>query len=735
MKQLLQRLGQGRPFVLDVPEPILPPGFVLVRNYYSAVSAGTEGATVRSARKSLVGKALERPKEVKAVLDLFKRQGFTQTYRTVCKKLDGYSPMGYSCSGKVLQVGENVSEFAEGDLVACAGVGYANHAEIVAVPENLCVKLARGANLKAAAYNTIGAIAMQGVRQADLRLGESCVVIGLGLVGAMACQLLKASGVRAFGIDVAENAVKNAQRLGIDARLRSDAALEEDILLQTRGIGADAVLIAAGSSSLDPINFAGRLARQKGRVVVLGAVPTGFDRNPDYYPKELEIRMSCSYGPGRYDLQYEEKGCDYPPSYARWTEKRNMQAFQDLVQEGKIDVEALTTHEFTLNDAPQAYDLILDPSEFRLGLLLRYDVEKQQNAFSQYLQKDAALSDVSDSKDNEIKTKVSAPRPYVGYAFVGAGSYAQGSLLPNIPRGDRLRPICVVSRSGSTSKRVADKFKFEFASADPNDALANDRVDAVFIATRHDSHAKYVLEALDACKNVYVEKPLCITLDDFVAIRKRYLELSQSSSAPRLTVGYNRRFAPAALELKRRLSDAPVSVVYRVNAGAVPKNTWIQDKTLGGGRILGEVCHFADFASWIANSLPISVYAAAMKDGQGLADTLSVLLKYENGSIATIGYFANGAKRVPKERVEVYQSGVTGVIDDFRSVEISNGDKLVYKKSSTQDKGQRGLLRAFFDSIDSDVPSPVPEEETFRNALAAFAILESLTSGKEISLV
>ena len=338
MQQLTQKLGSGDMIIQEVPYPQSGKGMVIVKNHYSIISAGTEGSTVVAARKSLIGKAKERPQQVKQVIDTLKKQGPVQTYRAIMKKLDAYSPLGYSCAGEVIEVGEGVTEFEVGDKVACAGVGYANHAEIVSVPINLCVKLDTNTNLKDAAYNTLGAISMQGVRQADLRLGESCVIIGLGLLGQLAALILKASGVTVIGIDVSEAAVKQAvENKVVDLGLtRNAAGVEEQILAATNGYGADAVIIAAATSSLDPINFAGAIARKKGKVVVLGAVPTGFERDPYWYRKELELKMACSYGPGRYDLNYEEKGIDYPLPYVRWTEKRNMEAFQNLMLQRKL---------------------------------------------------------------------------------------------------------------------------------------------------------------------------------------------------------------------------------------------------------------------------------------------------------------------------------------------------------------------------------------------------------------
>ena len=378
MLQLTQKLSNGEMIIQDVPQPTLNKGMILVKNHYSLISAGTEGSTVKAARMNLIGKAKERPQQVKQVIDTLKKQGPIQTYHAVMKKLDSYSPLGYSCAGEVLEVGEGVTEFKVGDKVACAGVGYANHAEIVSVPINLCVKLKDDANLRDAAYNTLGAIAMQGFRQADLRLGETIVVIGLGLLGQLTCMISKASGIQVIGMDVSDFPVKQSIENNIvdAAYLRNITGLEDKINNLTNGNGADAVIIAAATSSLDPINFAGSVVRKKGKVVVLGAVPTGFDRDPYWYRKELELKMSCSYGPGRYDLNYEENGIDYPYAYVRWTEKRNMEAFQRLIMTKAINLDYLTTHEFNFEDAPKAYDLVLNHTEPFLGIALKYDVSK-----------------------------------------------------------------------------------------------------------------------------------------------------------------------------------------------------------------------------------------------------------------------------------------------------------------------------------------------------------------------
>lgn len=718
MKQLAQKLADGRPVVVDVPAPLLGDGMILVQNYYSVVSAGTEGATVRSARKNLIAKALDRPKDVKATLELMKRQGPVQAYRAVMKKLDAYSPLGYSSAGKVIDVAPGVSGFAVGDYVACAGVGYASHAEIVAVPVNLCVKLRPDADMRAAAYNSLGAIALQGVRQADLQLGEKCAVVGLGIVGILACQLLEASGVETFGIDLDPRAVEKARKLGFNAQLRQTPGIENEALNVANGIGFDAVIIAAATSSLDPINLAGKILRKKGRVVVLGDVPTGFDRNPDFYPKELELRMSCSYGPGRYDLNYEEKGIDYPFGYVRWTENRNMQAFQELAYKGKIAVDSLTTHVFSLDDAPLAYDMILKRAEYFLGVLLKYDETKAPKRV------DVNLRDSS---------PVDAHKGKIGYAFVGAGSYAQGSLLPNMPQGDLCEPIAILTKSGVSALRVAEKFHFQRVAKDIDDVLDDPNVDLVMIATRHDLHAKLLMRALKKKKRVFVEKPLCLTLDEFLEIRSLFTSLG-AENAPKIMLGFNRRFSPYSRYLKEALNpNLPMAISYRVNAGAIPLNSWIQDPVLGGGRILGEACHFVDYVSWLSGSAPTAVSAVAIPDPNALNDVVAIQIKMANGSIASIGYYANGSKSLSKERIEVFQGGLSAVVDDFKRIDIYASDGKIKTRKGVQNKGQATMLDSYVRDL-KEGRDTIPPTEIFQNTLATFAVLDSLREGKVVSL-
>ena len=715
MKQLAQKLKNGRIQVIEVPLPVPGPGKVLVRNYYSLISSGTEGSSVTAARKSLIGKAKERPQQAKQVLNTLKKQGPVQTYRAVMKKLDSYSPLGYSSAGEVIKVASDVQSFAVGDLVACGGAGYANHAEIIAVPSNLCVKLPEDADLKRAAYNTVGAIALQGVRQADLKIGETCAVVGLGLIGQLTCLILRASGIKVVGIDINPGMVEIASKHCANlAFIREKPGLAEKIGEFTEEIGVDAVIITAGTHSLDPVNFAGRIARKKGRVVVVGAAPTGFDRDPYWYKKELELRMSCSYGPGRYDIEYEEKGIDYPPAYVRWTEKRNMHAFQELVHSGRIDLDYLTTHEFTLDEAAKAYDMIVSREEPYLGIILKYDADKP-------------------IKKEPVAVNQIRPTGKVGLAFIGAGSYAQQNLLPNLPRNDNdVTCVGVMTNSGTESKHVAEKFNFQFCTSEPSDIFENNAINTVFVATWHNSHAEYVKSALKAGKHVFVEKPLCLTEEQLCEIEELY---KSSNHCCQLMVGFNRRFAPHAVELKKHLGNAPISMLYRVNAGSIPKDNWIQDKEIGGGRIIGEACHFIDFLVWLCGSLPKQVHAVAIPDPNGLNDTVSINLQFANGSIGSLCYFSKGSKEMPKEYIEVYSAGVIGIIRDFRELEIRSTGKPRRKKTFVQDKGQAYMIKAFIESIKEGGAPLIPLDEIFAVTRTTFAVLESLKAHQAVSIL
>lgn len=712
MKQLTQKLGSGDMIIQNVPYPQLGKGMVIVKNHYSIISAGTEGSTVVAARKSLIGKAKDRPQQVKQVIETLKKQGPIQTYRAVMKKLDAYSPLGYSSAGEVIEVGEGVAEFKVGDKVACAGVGYANHAEIISVPKNLCVKLDKDTNLKNAAYNTLGAISMQGVRQADMRLGESCVVIGLGLLGQLSALILKASGVTVIGVDVSEDAVKQAlDNKVVDLGLvRNATGIEEQIQNSTNGYGVDAVIIAAATTSLDPINFAGAVTRKKGKVVVLGAVPTGFERDPFWYRKELELKMACSYGPGRYDLNYEEKGIDYPLPYVRWTEKRNMEAFQNLISSGKINIDYLTTHEFEFDNAKAAFDLVVSKTEPFKGIALKYNTEKVANKEKIFTGKIEQLSKINIS-------------------FIGAGSYAQGNLLPNIPVKNDVRRIGVLTNTGTTSKRISEKFKFQFCATKEEDILDN-LTNTVFIATRHDSHGSYVLKCLKANKNVFVEKPLCLLESDLRKISKIQAKVKKA-----VMVGFNRRFSPLTKKLKLAIGNNPMTMLYRINAGQIPIDNWIQDLEIGGGRVIGEVCHFIDYLTYLNGSLPVKVSASALPDANKLNDTLNILIQFENGSSGIVAYYANGSKSMTKEYIEVFSSGVSATLNDFKELNIFGKTKKKKIKVFNQNKGQKEMVEAFVNGLLKNGQSPIAYDEIIAVTKASFKVLESIKhAGKQIEI-
>jgi predicted dehydrogenase len=716
LRQLTQKLKDGRLQVIDVPAPSASSGMILVRSAYSVISAGTEGSTVRAARKSLIGKAKERPQQAKQMLDLLKQAGPIQAYRTFEKKLNSYSPLGYSSAGVVIGLGEGVAGFSLGDNAACAGSG-ANHAEIVAVPQNLCVKLAADVDLKKAAYNTLGAIALQGIRQADLRLGENCAVIGLGLLGQLTCLLLRAGGNKVVGIDIDPEMVILAKDHAADfAAARDEAGLAEKIEELTGGIGVDAVIITASTENTDPVNFAGRILKQKGKVVVVGNVPTGFEREPFFYKKELELRMSCSYGPGRYDPVYEEKGFDYPPAYVRWTEQRNMEIFQELIYSNKVDISYLTTHMFKLDEAAKAYDLIMERSEPHLGIIIQY----------------------ADAPNLLRKISIGEQRPSVkasevGVAFIGAGSYAMSHLLPNIPKEGWIKKKGVMTASGLSSRSVAERFNFEYCTSDENEILQNDAANTIFVATRHNTHAGYVIKALRNGKRVFVEKPLCLNIGEFEKITEAYgSAFPTRESTPMLMIGFNRRFSPLVDFIKKKIGTGPMSMIYRVNAGAIPPDSWIQDKEIGGGRIIGEVCHFIDLLTFINGSAPEKVQAFSIPNPAGLSDTLSINIKFMNGSIGGISYFANGPKNLPKEYLEVYRAGSAAILRDFKEVEIIYQGKNMTKKLIFQDKGQSTMVRRFLEAVKNGDRSPIPFEDISAVTLATFRVVESLHSGSVI---
>lgn len=707
MEQLTQNLKNGEMKLVEAPWPTLRDGWIMVRNHFSLVSAGTEGKTVSDARKGFIGKALSRKNEVEKVIKSAKTNGLMKTYRMVMDKLDAPVALGYSCAGEVIAVGSGITDIRKGDFVACGG-NTANHSEIVTVPRNLCAIIPDGVSAEEACMTTMGSIALQGIRQAELRLGECCVVIGLGLLGQLTLQMLEASGVKGIGIDIDAGQVEASRKAGLQAFHRNNDFLNEAILSASGGIGADAVIITAGSSSDDPVNLAGELCRQKGKVIIVGAVPTGF-RRQEYFRKELDLRMSCSYGPGRYDSDYEESGIDYPVGYVRWTENRNMQAFLQLLADGKVKTAPLISHRFAFADAKDAYNLIVGRTERFTGIVLGYDISKN----------------LSKSKIEFSSNPVLHPaRPVTGVA--GAGSYAQNVLLPSITEFTTLKGI--VTSKPHTAEHIAGKYGFAYCSGDFNDLIQDRDINSVVITTRHDSHAEMVIQALTGGKNVYVEKPLCMNPAELEEIRAAF-----EKSGKILMTGFNRRFSPLSVQLKEelnKLSGLPIAIQYRINAGVVPPSHWIHDPLKGGGRLIGEVCHFIDYCTFLTGSQPESVSAISIPDINHQNDTLQVSISFRNGSIASVNYFSNGSKKVSKEHIEVFYSGKTAVIDDFTSLTL-HGEKSVTTKLASQDKGHKSSFREFFAAISKGSTPPISFEDQYTGMKATFLAGESIMNGGE----
>lgn len=721
MKQVVQNFKTGELKVEELPPPVLRPGGVLVRTAYSLISAGTERTTVATAQSSLIGKARQRPDLVKQVLDSVRREGLVNTYEKVMARLETVKALGYSAAGTVIEVGEGVSGFRIGDQVACAGVGYASHAEINFVPTNLCTLLPEGISLAGAAYTTLGAIAMQGIRQAQVHLGENVVVIGLGLIGQLTIQMLKAAGCRILGIDLDQAVVDLAIKSGAHQAINRSEDVHKLVDAFTQGRGADSIILTASTNSNDPVKLAGEIARDRGRVVVVGAVKMDIPRE-HYYMKELELCLSRSYGPGRYDPDYEEYGQDYPIGYVRWTEKRNMEEFLRLVAEKHINLELLTTHRFPVEKASDAYDLILGKTGERCcGVLLEYP--KDGKVISRIATR------YSDKSSSPTKGELAV-------GFIGAGNFATASLLPHLRTAKGVKLTGVANSTGVSSKNTAERFRFAFSSTDAKEVINDSNTNCVFIATRHSTHGELVLAALKKGKAVFVEKPLCLNQTELKAIFQ-----AQQESGQALLVGFNRRFSPLAIQLKQAFGrkTSPYSMIYRVNAGFIPKDNWIQDPLQGGGRIIGEVCHFIDLMQFFTDADPIQVFAQSIKSGSDKEtdeDSVMINITFSDGSIGTVHYLAIGDKSFPKERLEVFGAGSVAVLDDFKTATFTRNNNSSKFASSGQDKGHRTEVESFIASLQKNNTAPIPLNSLLLTTLTTFRALDSLRTGKpeQISL-
>ncbi|WP_439114130.1 bi-domain-containing oxidoreductase [Hydrogenophaga sp.] len=717
MKQVTQTLRTGVIQINDVPIPALTDKFVLIRNSTSVISAGTEKTKIDMGKKSLLQKARARPDLVKQVIGKIRTEGLMKTLQTVNSRLDSPSPLGYSCAGTVVAAGGLVEGIQPGDRVACGGADYANHAEFVAVPKNLVVKIPANVSDEEAAFTTVGSIALQGVRLAAPMLGETFLVVGLGLLGQIAVQLLKANGCTVIGTDLDPSLVTRAEGFGaVGVPSGADAAGICNAL--TGGHGVDGVLVCAGTSSNAIIELCGAATREKGRVVVVGAVRMDIPRE-DYFKKEISVVISRSYGPGRYDPSYEENGNDYPLAYVRFTEQRNMETFLALVSQGKLDIQSLITHRFPVDDAARAYQLIEGAkTEPYLGILLQYH-PKPFNA------DDSSRISVTPAQVVGDKVKLS---------FYGAGNYATASLLPPMQASGKVAFSGLVTASGRSAQGVAKQFGFGFCAGSYAELLQGD-TDAIVVTTRHDTHGVAVRDALNAGKHVYVEKPLAMSVAELADIHQAYAKCGRAQ----VMVGFNRRFAPATRQVIEHFVGvkSPLVVNIRINAGSIPANHWIQDPKVGGGRMIGEGCHFIDLASALVGGHVKTVYAVGSSKAEKSAllnDNLCLSLSFANGSVANITYTADGSKAMAKEYIEVFGGGRSAQIDDFKEVALFSGDSDTKRnKLGVQDKGQKHMITAWLEGLRSGKPC-VDYDCLMATSLATVMAVESMSVGMPMAV-
>ena len=702
MKQVLLDLQSGSIRVEDVPVPTITRG-VVVENACSLISAGTESALINLAGQSLAGKARSRPDDMKKVLQKIGTDGPLSAYQQAMSRLAKPEPLGYSCAGTVVRTGTD--DFEVGDRVACAGAGYAVHAEYVAVPKNLCVRIPDGVSFREAAFTTVGSIAMHGVRNAEVTVGENVAVIGLGLIGLLVVQILKAAGCRVIGVDIDPEKLALAAQLGADAVANYDGLAEK--MKAFSAFGADAVIIAAATSSSAPVEAAGRLVRDKGRVVVVGNVGMNVPRDI-FYEKEAEVVVSRSYGPGRYDRNYEERGVDYP-IYVRWTERRNMEAFLELVRQKRIDLDRLITHTFPLDSAPEAYDLISAGRERYIGILLQYSPNG------------AGASGTVTRLSGPVARKVPAGARTIG--CIGAGVHAQSALYPNLP-GLPVNLAGVATATGLSAQSVAKKYGFAYCTTDYRAILDDPGIDAVLIATRNDLHAPMAIDALAAGKDVFVEKPLATDTEGLRGVVRAY-----SESENRLMVGFNRRYSPLARKMKEFFEkrSTPMVLHYRVNAGQIPPGHWVHDDEQGGGMLISECCHFFDLMQYLTGARPVQVYARAIEATGTLRkyDNFQATLAFADGSVGTVTYTTLGDRSYSKETVEVFCDNAVGRITDFRDIELRRDGKVSRERRwLAREKGFAEELLAFVKGEEANF------EASVATTLATFRAWESIDTGR-----
>ena len=715
MKLVLQSNKTGRVEVADAPPPTLLTGGALVRNHYSLLSAGTERGVLEFGRKGMIGKARSRPDLVREVINKARTDGIVPTYRAAINRLGSPIPLGYSSAGEVLDAGPETEGLQRGALVACAGAGYASHAEVVSVPKNLLALVPQGVSARAAAFATIGSVALQGIRRADLTPGERVAVIGLGLVGQLTVAILSAYGYPVLGLDVEPKRANKATVLGAEASGIIGQDTVQQALAFSRGIGVDAVLITAATESSEPVELAAQLCRDRGRVSVIGDVGMDLPRRP-YYEKELDLRLSRSYGPGRYDPEYEEKGYDYPLGYVRWTEQRNMEEVLRLISAGRIDVEPLITHTFPIEQANQAYDLVLRDAQADVG---------------------AVMLEYAPSDTPEPSSITLAPKPTkeattkVTVGLIGAGNFARSTILPALKQIAGVDLRVVAAATGTSALHAGRKFGAEYTTTNYHEVLGDDAVGLVVIATRHHLHAQMAIDALERGKDVYVEKPLALSVSELRSVAR-----AARTCAGRLTVGFNRRFAPLTGVLREQLAGraTPLVISYTVYAGAVPPDSWLHDPQQGGGRVIGEVCHFVDLLQHLAGGAPQRLSATQPSSDSLLPnENASVVLDFADGSRGSIIYTAMGAPSMSKERLELFWGRQGAALDNFRRLELFSGSRKKIRRGR-QDKGHAALLRAACTALEQGGPAPIPLEETLLSSLATLKIPEAVAKGAWVAI-
>ena len=719
MKQVAQNYKTGELGVLDVPAPACRPGGVLVQSRFSLISTGTEMMKLTEAKLSMVGKARARPDQVRKVLDAVAQQGAVATYKKVLNRLDSYTPLGYSLCGEVIEVGRGAEEFHVGQLVAAAGNEYALHAEYNWVPVNMCVPVPRGVLPEHAAFSTVGAIAMHGVRRAEPQLGETACVIGLGLVGQLVVRLLVAAGIRVVGLDVIEDRCKRAEQAGASfCAAPTDegmSTVQQALAEISGGRGADHVFLAAGGSSNGPVEAAVKLARDRARVVDIGKTRLDLPWNA-YYEKELDVRFSRSYGPGRYDDRYELEGVDYPAGYIRWTERRNIECFLDLLAHKEIEVESLVTGTFPMADASTVYADLASGAIPAVGVLLAYPAPVADSL-------PFTPSRVVSADRKAIPRGTSARQLAVG--FIGAGNYASSMLLPHLARLGTVQLAHVATNRSLSAANAQRRFGFDAMSTSADAVLANETLDAIFIMTRHHTHADLVCRALETGKAVFVEKPLALTKDEL----ERIIEVVEKTGNDRLMVGFNRRFAPLLGQLKSRFGQPARNSLtrYLVNAGRLDPDSWYRNEEIEGSRFIGEGGHFIDTVGWWADSLPEEVYAVRGPEH----DDVQATIRLKNGSIGAITYVTDGNSRFPKETLDTAADGRSARLDNFQTAATWTGRRRsTIRSRGGQDKGQQRELALFVEAIRTGAPMPIPLESLVATTSATIAVGSSLSSGR-----